>query len=63
MPSRNFWRPPLWKWIVLLALLAGVIVLARWKPAAPPVKPVKIELLAFADSSPALPIGCDFPGF
>ena len=50
MPARSFWRPPLWKWTVLLVLLAGAVVLARWKPVAPPVK---IELLPVVDSSPA----------
>lgn len=53
MVARSFWRPPFWKWTVLLALVAGVVVLARWKPAASPAKPVAIELLPFADSSPA----------
>ena len=50
MAKRSFWRPPLWKWTVLLALLATTIVLVRWKPAA---HAVKIELLPIADSFPA----------
>jgi YD repeat-containing protein len=50
MPARSFWHPPLWKWIVLLVLLAATVVLVRWKPAA---RPIKIELLPIADSFPA----------
>jgi YD repeat-containing protein len=49
MPT-SFWRPPLWKWTVLLALLAATAFLARWKPAA---HPVKIELLPISDYFPA----------
>jgi len=51
MPAPSFWRPPLWKWFFVLALLAATAVLMRWKPAAPPALPVKIELLPIADSS------------
>jgi hypothetical protein len=64
MRARRFWRPPLWKWIVVLVLLAATAVLVRWKPAA---RPVKIELLPFTDSFPAwdgsYPRGRNFPDF
>jgi YD repeat-containing protein len=49
MRGSRFWRPPFWKWTVVLALLALTIVLARWKPA---IRPVKIELLSITDSFP-----------
>lgn len=52
MPVRSFWRPPLWKWFFVVALLAVTVVLARWKPAPPPVRPVRIELLPITDSFP-----------
>lgn len=44
--KRKFWHPPLWKWGVFLALVAGSIFLFRWKPR------VKVELLPFTDSPP-----------
>jgi YD repeat-containing protein len=48
-PNRNFWRPPLWKWGLFLALVAcsAVLLLRR------PLLPVKVELLPFTDSPPA----------
>jgi YD repeat-containing protein len=49
MSVRSFWRPPLWKWTVLLALLAATVFLVRWKPAP---RPIKIELLPITDSFP-----------
>jgi YD repeat-containing protein len=49
MLAPRFWRLPVWKWTVVLVLLAVTIVLARWKPAA---RPVKIELLPVTDSFP-----------
>lgn len=49
MPVRNFWRPPLWKWFLVVALLAATVVLVRWKPAP---RPIKIELLPITDSFP-----------
>src|ERR1022692_284811 len=50
MPAPRFWRPPLWKWTIVLVLLAVTAMLVRWKPAA---RPVKIELLPIADFFPA----------
>jgi YD repeat-containing protein len=49
MSAPRFWRPPLWKWTVVLVLLAVTTVLVRWKPGA---HPVKIELLPITDSFP-----------
>ena len=49
MLAPRFWRPPLWKWTVVLALLTLAIALARWKPAK---RPAKIELLPITDSFP-----------
>jgi YD repeat-containing protein len=49
MPAPRFWRPPLWKWIVVLVLLVVATVVVRWKPSA---RPVKIELLPITDSFP-----------
>jgi YD repeat-containing protein len=46
----KFWRPPLWKWAVVLALVACSAVLLLRKPAP---RPVKVELLPFTDSPPA----------
>ena len=46
----KFWHPPLWKWAVFLALIAGCVVLL--KRSAPP-RPVKVELLPFTNSPPA----------
>jgi YD repeat-containing protein len=48
-PKRNFWRPPLWKWGLFLALVAGSAVLLFRRP----LLPVKVELLPFTDSPPA----------
>jgi YD repeat-containing protein len=46
----NFWHPPAWKWIVLVALLAGsALLLFRSTPR----DSVKVELLPFTDSPPA----------
>ena len=50
MEKSRFWRPPAWKWLLLLILLAGAGFLRSWKPSTPPVK---VELLPFTDSRPA----------
>jgi YD repeat-containing protein len=47
--SRDFWRPPFWKWGVFVALTAGAVVLFFRKPA---VHPAKVELLPFSTSPP-----------
>lgn len=44
----RFWHPPLWKWGVVLALVAFSVYLFFRKPG-----PVKVELLPFTDSPPA----------
>jgi hypothetical protein len=44
-----FWHLPVWKWVLVLALLAGTFFLANRKPAVPAVK---VELLPFTDSPP-----------
>ena len=48
--KNRFWHPPLWKWALVLGLLACSEFLFLWKPAA---RPVKVELLPFTDSPPA----------
>jgi YD repeat-containing protein len=48
--KNNFWRPPLWKWTLVLALLGCSEFLFLWKR---PAGPVKVELLPFSDSPPA----------
>jgi YD repeat-containing protein len=48
--KNNFWRPPLWKWALVLALLGCSEFLFLWKR---PAGPVKVELLPFTDSPPA----------
>jgi YD repeat-containing protein len=45
--SRKFWRPPLWKWGLVAALLALSAVLLR-----APKHVAKVELLPFTDSPP-----------
>jgi len=45
-PSR-FWHPPLWKWLVFLALLTASALLFPRKPPA-----IKVELLPFSTSPP-----------
>lgn len=45
-----FWRPPVWKWGLVLVLIACAAFLLVWKPAK---HPVKVELLPFTDSPPA----------
>ena len=52
MPARSFWRPPLWKWFFVVALLVASAALIRWKPAAPQARPARIEFLPIADFSP-----------
>jgi len=47
--QKNFWRPPLWKWVVLLLLLSAAIFLL---PRKPQPHPVKVELLPFDQSIP-----------
>jgi YD repeat-containing protein len=46
----NFWRPPVWKWGLFLALMACSAVLFFRRPTA---RPIKVELLPFTDSPPA----------
>jgi|SRR5580704_1396823 YD repeat-containing protein len=46
----KFWRPPLWKWVVFLALVGCSAVVLLLKPAP---RPVRVELLPFTDSPPA----------
>jgi Domain of unknown function (DUF6531) len=41
----SFWRPPLWKWLVFLALAGCLVLLVPRKP--------KVELLPFTDSRPS----------
>ncbi len=41
----SFWRPPLWKWLVFLAVTGCLVLLVPRKP--------KVELLPFTDSPPA----------
>jgi YD repeat-containing protein len=42
---KNFWHPPLWKWLLCLLLVGGSILLFRFHPASSPLQPVKVELL------------------
>ena len=46
--SWRFWHPPLWKWVIVIALVACSVYLLFRKPAQ-----VKVELLPFTDSPPA----------
>jgi YD repeat-containing protein len=46
--ASRFWHPPLWKWGVVLVLLAFSLFLFFRKAG-----PVKVELLPFADTPPA----------
>lgn len=46
----HFWHPPLWKWSILLTLLACSAVLLIWMPSP---RKVKVQLLPFTDSPPA----------
>jgi len=46
----SFWHPPLWKWVVLLALLGAAVCLLPRKSRP---HPAKIELLQFDQSTPA----------
>jgi YD repeat-containing protein len=48
--KEEFWRPPLWKWGVVLVLFACSAVLLFRKPT---VRPLRVELLPFTDSPPA----------
>ena len=48
--NRNFWHPPLWKWGIVLLLIASSAFLILHKPTP---KPVKVELLPFTDSPPS----------
>jgi len=51
--QKKFWRPPLWKWALVLGLLGCSEFLFLWKRPAHPVPPVKVELRPFTDSPPA----------
>jgi YD repeat-containing protein len=46
----KFWHPPLWKWGLLLVLVACSVFLFLWRPSEPHVK---VDLLPFTDSPPA----------
>ena len=48
--KKNFWHPPLWKWALVLGLLGCSEFLFLWRPST---RPVKVELMPFADSAPA----------
>lgn len=48
--KKNFWHPPLWKWVLVLGLLGCAEFLFLWRR---PAAPVKVELLPFTDSPPA----------
>lgn len=50
--AKNFWRPPLWKWILCLLLLVAVAFLWSGRRGNAQRKPVKIELLSFDQSVP-----------
>lgn len=45
--TRNFWRPPLWKWGVFLLLIAAALVELPRRP-----RPAKVELLPFSTTPP-----------
>lgn len=47
--KNKFWRPPLWKWALVLGLLGCAEFLFLWKRP----RVVKVELLPFTDSPPA----------
>jgi YD repeat-containing protein len=47
--KNRFWRPPLWKWALVLGLLGCAEFLFLWKR---PAAPLKVELLPFTDSPP-----------
>jgi YD repeat-containing protein len=47
--NQDFWRPPLWKWAIFVALVAVLAFVILHKPAP---NPVKVELLPFPDSPP-----------
>jgi len=51
--QKKFWRPPLWKWALVLGLLGCSEFLFLWKRPAHPVPPLKVELRPFTDSPPA----------
>jgi YD repeat-containing protein len=48
-PGSPFWRPPLWKWGVVLLFLVCAVLLVFWKPSA---RPPRVELLPFSNSPP-----------
>ncbi len=46
--KKDLWRPPMWKWGLVVALISCSVGLALW-----PSRPVKVELLPFTDTPPA----------
>jgi YD repeat-containing protein len=40
--AKDFWQPPVWKWLVFLLLVGASVLLFRFRPAP---RPVKVELL------------------
>ncbi len=47
--EKDFWHPPLWKWLAFLLLVVISVLLFRYKPAP---KTVKVELLALNYPTP-----------
>lgn len=48
--ENEFWHPPLWKWGLVVVLVACCVFLLLWRPSP---RPVQVELLPFTDSPPA----------
>jgi Domain of unknown function (DUF6531) len=48
--KNKFWHPSLWKWGLVLLLVACSALLFLWRPSP---RPVKVELLPLTDSPPA----------
>jgi hypothetical protein len=48
--KEQFWHPSLWKWGLVLLLVACSALLFLWRPSP---RPVKVELLPLTDSPPA----------
>ncbi|MGB2605134.1 MAG: DUF6531 domain-containing protein [Candidatus Sulfotelmatobacter sp.] len=53
MGRSQFWNAPLWKWAVVLLLLAFAASLVFRKPSATAAQPIQVELQPFPDSPPA----------
>ncbi len=50
--EKRFWHPPVWKWAVVIVLIALCAYLFRLRRPAPAIS-VKVEILPFTDSPPA----------